>query len=223
MPKSSLSQRDTVAAAVEHLRKNCRHLKGVIDAVGPFTLKLRRDRFESLVRAIVWQQISGKAATSIFNKLLEQLDEGRVAPETLLALTPEQFRTAGISPQKLKYLCDLATKVNAGEVRLAKIGRMTDDAVVAELTQVLGVGEWTAQMFLIFTLGRLDVFPHADLGIRSAIRKLHGLDDLPDKTLSHQLAEPWRPYASVASWYLWRSLDAPPDPKKPAVKRSGSS
>lgn len=206
---ATLRDPPTVQAAIEHLRKADRRMKRVIDAVGPFGLKFHRDRFQSLVRAIVWQQISGKAAQSIYNKLLLKLDGGRVVPETLAALSPEEFRTAGISPQKLSYLQDLSSRVLSRQVRLDKTGRMSDEAVIAELTQIKGVGEWTAQMFLIFTLGRTDVFPHADLGIRSAIKKLHGLDDLPDKTLGHKLAKPWRPYASVASWYLWRSLDAP--------------
>lgn len=182
-------------------------MKRVIDAVGPFTLKLQRDRFKMLVRSIVWQQISGKAAQSIFNKLLLKLNGGKVTAEALSRLTPEEMRSAGISTQKLSYLQDLSARVLDGRVRLAKTGRMTDADVITELTQIRGIGEWSAQMFLMFSLGRPDVFPHADLGIRSALKKLHALDDLPDRTLSHKLAEPWRPYATVASWYLWRSLE----------------
>ena len=203
----SLRNAVVVESAVLHIRKSDKRLRKVIDTVGPFTLKLQRDRFQMLVRSIVWQQISGKAATSIFNKLVAKLDGGKVTAEALAKLSPEDMRTAGISPQKLSYLQDLTARVLDGRVRLDKTARLTDAQVIAELTQIRGIGEWSAQMFLMFSLGRPDVFPHADLGIRSALRKLNELDDLPDRTLSHKLAEPWRPYATVASWYLWRSLD----------------
>jgi DNA-3-methyladenine glycosylase II len=203
----SLRNAIVVESAVLHLRKSDKRLRRVIDTVGPFTLKLQRDRFQMLVRSIVWQQISGKAATSIFNKLVAKLEGGKVTPDALAKLSAEEMRGAGISPQKLSYLQDLTARVLDGRVRLEKTARMSDAEVIAELTQIRGIGEWSAQMFLMFSLGRPDVFPHADLGIRSALRKLHELDDLPDRTLSHKLAEPWRPYATVASWYLWRSLD----------------
>lgn len=207
MPSLTLRDIAVIESAVIHLRKSDKRMKRVIDAVGPFTLKLQRDRFKMLVRSIVWQQISGKAAQSIFNKLLLKLNGGKVTAEALSRLTPEEMRSAGISTQKLSYLQDLSARVLDGRVRLAKTGRMTDADVITELTQIRGIGEWSAQMFLMFSLGRPDVFPHADLGIRSALKKLHALDDLPDRTLSHKLAEPWRPYATVASWYLWRSLE----------------
>jgi DNA-3-methyladenine glycosylase II len=113
----------------------------------------------------------------------------------------------GVSPQKSGYLLDLADGVMSGEVRLDRMSRMPDDEVIEALVQVKGIGIWTAQMFLIFSLGRPDVFPHDDLGVRSAIRNLYGLDDLPTKEVSHKIATPWRPYASVASWYCWRSLE----------------
>ena len=186
-------------------------MKRVIDQVGPFTLKLDRDRFKMLVRSIISQQISGKAAQSIRKKL-----EGLVAPETitphnLAAISAEQLRAAGVSPQKARYLHDLAAKVDAGTVRLARTPRMSDDEVIAELVQVIGVGAWTAQMFLMFSLGRLDVFPHDDLGVRTAIKNLYGFSELPTKTQSLEIANPWRPYATVASWYCWRSLEVKKD------------
>ena len=126
---------------------------------------------------------------------------------TLTQFTVDQLRSVGLSPQKASYVADLARKVNDGTVDLRQIGRLSDERVVEQLTQVRGIGRWTAQMFLIFSLGRLDVFPHDDLGVRTAIRDRYGLADLPDKQTAHAIAAPWRPYASVASWYCWRTLD----------------
>ena len=170
-------------------------------------LTLHRDRFHALASAIISQQISGKAAASIKRRLIEHLAPEKIAPHTLIRLTKEDLRSVGVSNQKATYLLDLAGRVGAREVQLERMGRLTDDQVVESLTRIKGIGVWTAQMFLIFSLGRLDVFPDADLGIRSAIKNLYGLDDLPDKDLSHRIAAPWRPYATVASWYCWRSLD----------------
>jgi DNA-3-methyladenine glycosylase II len=123
------------------------------------------------------------------------------------ALSTQQLRAAGLSPQKTSYLHDLAAKVRDGTVRLDRVHRMSDEEVIAELIQVKGIGVWTAQMFLMFSLGRPDVFPHDDLGIRAALRKLYGLADLPRREESLAIAEPWRPYATIACWYCWRSLD----------------
>jgi DNA-3-methyladenine glycosylase II len=119
----------------------------------------------------------------------------------------DELRSVGLSPQKAAYVADLSARVNDGTVGLRRIGRLPDEQVVEQLTQVKGIGRWTAQMFLIFSLGRPDVFPHDDLGVRTAIRDRYGLPELPDKATSHAIATPWRPYASVASWYCWRSLD----------------
>ena len=179
----------------------------VILRAGPFGLKPRRDRFYSLVSSILSQQISGKAAAAIKARVEQYVAPEKISPESLGRLTPRQFRKLGVSPQKTSYLMDLAQRVRSGELQLERLARMTDDEVIQSLIQVKGIGVWTAQMFLIFSLGRLDVFPHEDLGVRSAIRNLYGLDDLPDKETSHRIATPWRPYASVASWYCWRSLE----------------
>jgi DNA-3-methyladenine glycosylase II len=195
----------TIFKARRHLRKRDPVMRRLIDIVGPFTLKVQRDRFQMLVRSIIAQQISWKAAGSIRGRLEQLIAPKRVAPHTLAALTIPELRSAGVSPQKASYLHDLAAKVDSGVVRLDRTGRMADDAVIAELVQVKGIGVWTAQMFLMFSLGRLDVFPHADLGIRSALRKLYGLKDLPDREASFEIAKPWRPYATIASWYCWRS------------------
>jgi DNA-3-methyladenine glycosylase II len=195
--------------AVGHLRKADPVMRRIIDAVGPFTLRPRRDRFRMLVRSIVSQQISTAAARSILQRL-EQLaaPEGLTAP-SLARFTADELRAVGVSPQKAAYLLDLVRHVNEGALELRTIGRLSDEQVIEQLIQVKGIGRWTAQMFLIFSLGRLDVFPHDDLGVRSAIRRNYGLSDLSDKATSHAIAQHWRPYASVASWYCWRSLELP--------------
>lgn len=202
---ATLSTPAAVRASLNHLRATDPVMRQLIDQVGGFGLKLERRRFYMLARSIVWQQISTAAARSIWRRL--ELLAGRISPETIVPLTPDQLRTAGISAQKAAYLLDLARKVLDGEVRLEGLPKLDDDEIVQELVKVKGIGVWTAQMFLIFSLGRLDIFPHADLGIRTALRNLYGLNELPDKERSHEIAKTWRPYATVASWYCWRSLD----------------
>jgi DNA-3-methyladenine glycosylase II len=196
---------DSIEIAVRHLRKQDPVLKSLIRAVGPFTLRTERDGFKMLVSSIISQQISGKAARSIRLRLQGRIAPQRISPEAIAALSIEELRGVGLSHQKAAYLHDLAAKVRAGDVRLQRLSRWTDEEIIEELIQVKGIGVWTAQMFLMFSLGRLDVFPHDDLGIRSAIRNLYGLADLPDKKTSHRIAAPWRPYATIASWYCWRS------------------
>ena len=160
-----------------------------------------------LVRSIVSQQISTSAARSIRARLRELVGPGGFTAANLIRFDVDQLRSAGLSGQKASYMADLASKVNEGAVNLRQIGRLSDDRIVEQLTLVKGIGHWTAQMFLIFSLGRPDVFPHGDLGVRASIRNHYGLSDLPNKETSHSIAEPWRPYASVASWYCWRALD----------------
>jgi len=182
-------------------------MRDLMQKAGPFALKPRRDRFHTLVGSIISQQISGKAADSIRTRLKQRVAPDRISAESLLRLSPEELRQVGVSPQKAKYLHDLAERVANGNLRLNRLARLPDDEVIEALIQVKGIGVWTAQMFLIFSLGRLDVFPHDDLGVRVALRNLYGLDDLPDKHVGHRIAAPWRPYASVGAWYCWRSLD----------------
>ena len=196
-----------IQEARRHLRAADPVMKDIIDAVGPFRLGLERDRFRMLVCSIISQQISGSAATSIFRRLRKLAGPGGLNAANLTQFTVEQLRSVGLSSQKASYIADLARKVNEGTIDLRQIGRLSDEQVVEQLTQVKGIGRWTAQMFLIFSLGRLDVLPHDDLGVRTAIRNRYGLADLPDKTTALAVAAPWRPYATVASWYCWRSLD----------------
>ncbi len=199
--------RKNVEDAVSHLHSADPVMSSLIHQVGPFTLRRETNRFGMLVRSIISQQISTSAARAIRARI-----EALVAPEAptaanLAALSDEQLRGAGLSPQKLSYLRDLCRHVDEGSVELRSIGRRSDEEIIEELTRIRGIGRWTAQMFLIFSLGRLDVLPHDDLGVRSAIRDLYGLESLPGKRECHEIAQPWRPYASVASWYCWRSGD----------------
>ena len=194
-----------IRRGLRHLRKSDPIMRDVIRKAGPFRLNLRHDRFHALALAIVSQQISGKAARSIWEKLKGIADP--LSPERIRQLTVEELRMAGLSKQKASYLVDLSEHVSEGKLNLKRIGRLSDEAVIESLVAVKGIGIWTAQMFLIFSLGRLDVLPHGDLGVRTAIQKLYGLDELPNRDTCHRIAERWRPYASIATWYCWRSLE----------------
>lgn len=187
-------------------------LAGIIRRYGPCALGEARDRFDHfamLVRAIVFQQLSTKAATTIHERLIAAMPGG-VSPAALALLTDEQFRAAGISRQKAAYLRDLGSKVSAGAVPLDNVDVMSDEEVITALTQVKGIGRWTAEMFLIFRLQRPDVLPVDDLGIVNAIQKAYRLRKKPTPDRMRKIGEAWRPYRSVATWYLWRSLDNEP-------------
>jgi DNA-3-methyladenine glycosylase II len=203
---------EQVAEAIRHLQRVDPVMKRLLAEAGAFKLKLNRHRFQMLVRSIVSQQISTKAARAIQRKLDESLGlpksaSGPVMAQAIADQTDEQLRAAGLSGQKVSYLRDLAERTLDGRLKLDRIGRLSDEEAIEHLVQVKGIGRWTAQMFLMFSLGRLDVFPHDDFGVRSAIRDLYGLSDLPDKRQSHEIAQPWEPFRSVASWYCWRSID----------------
>lgn len=196
-----------VASGILHLRSADNTMRDVIDAVGPFTLRAKRDRFGMLVGSIISQQISTKAAASIRRRVQELTAPEKLSPVSLSEVRDRQLRQAGLSERKLSYIRDLCDKVDNGEVELRTIGRKTDEEIIAQLTSIRGIGRWTAQMFLMFSLARLDVFPHDDLGIRMALRQMYGLNDLPNKSTSLEIAQPWQPYSTIASWYCWRSLE----------------
>jgi DNA-3-methyladenine glycosylase II len=191
-------------------------LAQIIQRVAPRGLKDNRgdrpaDHYGALVRAIVGQQLSTKAARSIFGRLTERFDGRTPTPRQLLAEEPEELRAAvGLSRAKVGFLRSLAEHVVAGELELQRLEELSDEHVVAELVAVKGLGVWTAHMFLMFQLGRRDVLPTGDLGIRRAIWIAYELPELPDAPQMHQIAEPWRPYRTLACRYLWRSLDNEP-------------
>lgn len=196
-----------LARLKRHFRRRDPVIHRVISQVGPMTLRPQRDRFGMLVRSIISQQISTAAARSIRQRLIDLIAPAKLRPEVIARIEIDALRTAGLSPQKAGYLHDLAQKIAEGTVRLSRLSRMTDEEVIGELTQVKGIGVWTAQMFLIFSLGRLDVFPPDDLGIRTAIRNLYGLQELPGRDACHEIGDRWRPLATAGSWYCWRSLE----------------
>jgi len=185
----------------------------VIRRVGPFRLETGRSGgyFSALLRSIVYQQLSGKAASAIFARFRDLFDAGPFPDSrAILKKSPAELRSAGLSRQKVASLRDLCEKIASGALALDGIGSATDAEVIERLTSVRGIGKWSAQMFLIFDLGRLDVWPESDLGIRKALRLLHGLDGLPGRRAVAELGERFAPYRTVASWYLWRSIDADP-------------
>ena len=169
------------------------------------------DAYGALVRSIVGQQLSTKAARSIYTRLTELFGGRTPTPRELLDTDSEEIRSVGLSRAKVAYLRDLAQHVEGGELDLKALPELSDEEVSAQLTAIKGLGQWTADMFLIFHLGRPDVLPVGDLGIRRAVQLAHGLDELPKPAELTELAEPWRPYRSLACLYLWSSLDNAPD------------
>jgi len=192
--------------AILHLKKTDPVLRSLIDRVGAYRIEYRNPGFETLVRSIVYQQLSGKVAKVIFGRLAEAAG-GEFTPEAILKLTPARMRKAGLSKQKTAYIRDLARKTKRGVLDFALLPGLSDDEVVAMLTQVKGIGVWTAHMFLMFALERPNVLPTGDLGIRMAIRNEYKMDELPNAKEIEEKAAGWHPYCTVASWYLWRSLD----------------
>ena len=175
---------------------------------GPPALHPRVSTFHALARAILFQQVSGAAGAAIYRRLVALFPGQRFPrPEQVAALSPEALRAAGVSRQKAGYLLDLASRLADGRLSARRFGRMSDDEAIRELTSVRGIGEWTAEIFLMFTLHRPDVLPLGDLGLRRGIQHLFELEEPPSRELMERLAEPWRPHRSAASWYLWRVAD----------------
>ncbi len=195
--------------AVRHLRRVDPHLRAIIDRIGPCRLEPHPDRFGALVRSIISQQISSKAAMSI-NRRLVAIGGDPHHPSRLLELGEASLRSVGLSGAKARYVLNLAEAVDSGQVPLNRFDNSWDDAAITQvLTSVKGIGVWTAEMFLIFALNRPDILPASDLGVRVALRDRHGLAQLPAPRECHALAEPWRPYRTIASWYIWRAADTP--------------
>jgi len=192
--------------AISHLRRSDPILAGIIDRVGDYRIEFRDPSFETLVKSIVYQQLSGRVASAIFARLGLACG-GKITPASVLKLRPARMRAAGLSGQKTDYIRDLARHTRDGRVRFEDLVELPDAEVIERLIAVKGVGVWTAHMFLIFALRRHDILPTGDLGIRNAIRKAYDLDALPLPAEIEIMAERWRPFCTVASWYLWRSLE----------------
>jgi DNA-3-methyladenine glycosylase II len=192
--------------ALLHLKKSDPVMRAIIERIGPCKMQFGEPVFHSLAEAIVYQQLNGKAAVTIF-KRFAALAGDPLTPKGILKLTPEQMRSVGLSKQKTSYLFDMAERAHRGELDFSCLSGMSDDQVIEHLTQVKGVGVWTAHMFLMFTLRRPNVLPTGDYGVRTAIMKHYKKRKLPKPELMERIAKPWAPYRSVACWYLWQSLD----------------
>jgi DNA-3-methyladenine glycosylase II len=204
-PMNSTSLPYTVKA-LRHLRKADLSLVPIFDRVGPFRPNLVSDRFTALIRAIVGQQISVKAAQSIYDRLVNLLPNQALSPASLSDLSHENLRSVGLSKAKATYVHDLSEKVSTRAVDLENIHDLDDEGVIAALIPVKGIGRWTAEMFLFFSLGRPDVLPVDDLGLRAGVQRLDGLEELPTKMAVKERGAAWAPFRSVATWYLWQSL-----------------
>lgn len=201
--------RRAVVEATAALALQAPHFATYVDAFGPADLRRgrpRRTHFAELVRAICFQQLAGAAARTIHGRFEVVLD-GDVTPEAVLALPVASMRAAGLSANKAASIRDLAEKVLGGEVELDRVARLSDEKIVSELTLVRGIGRWTAEMFLMFQLGRLDVWPVGDLGVRKGYAVIHGLAEMPSAKQLETLGDPLRPFRSVAAWYCWRAAD----------------
>lgn len=196
--------------AIAHLRKADSRLGAVIDSVGRCTFAPAEHlaHFTAISRSIVFQQLSGKAASTIYGRFAALFEGDTPVARTLLDLPDEKLRAAGLSRQKIGYLRDLAARVHAGDVPIDTLHELTDDEIIEALTSVKGIGRWTAQMFLMFRLGRPDVLPDLDLGIQKGIQRAYRMRKLPTPKRVLEVGAKWAPHRTIASWYLWRSLDA---------------
>ncbi|HVC44706.1 MAG TPA: hypothetical protein VND20_07790 [Candidatus Binataceae bacterium] len=195
--------------AVLHLKRADPILGAIIDRVGPYSVARRRDRFQALIRAIIFQQLAGRAAQTIFDRFVAQIGGRKFpTPAQVLAATDDVLRQVGLSRGKMTYVRDLALHVSEGRLNFNRFAKMEDEAIIADLTRVRGVGRWTAEMFLMFNLYRPDVLPVDDLGVRNAVGRLYAMAAAPRAKELREFGERWRPYRTVAAWYLWRSLEA---------------
>ncbi|MBA0864518.1 hypothetical protein Goshw_003814 [Gossypium schwendimanii] len=220
----SLSCEGEVETAVRHLRNADPLLASLIDLHPPPTFDTFQTPFLALTRSILYQQLAFKAGTSIYTRFIALCGgENGVVPETVLSLTPQQLRQIGVSGRKASYLHDLARKYQTGILSDSAIVNMDDKSLFTMLTMVNGIGSWSVHMFMIFSLHRPDVLPINDLGIRKGVQLLNSLEELPRPSQMDQLCEKWRPYRSVASWYLWRFVEAKGAPSSAAAVAAGAS
>jgi DNA-3-methyladenine glycosylase II len=206
---------DKLRQAAEHLAENDKRLAPVVAASGPCRIRPHTDHYGELVGSIVGQQLSSVAAGTIWRRVLDLFDGKMPTPEQLIKVEDQKLRDVGLSWAKVSYVKDLAQHVLDGRLDLDHISTMPNEQVIEQLTAVKGLGEWSAHMFMIFGLGRLDILPVGDLGVRKAVMNLYGLREMPDPARMVTIANQnnWHPYESVAAWYLWQSLDNNPQKK----------
>jgi DNA-3-methyladenine glycosylase II len=212
--EASLAEKRVWTEGIKHLRAKDPRLGRIIDRLGPYDFRLDGDHYETLVGSIIFQQLAGASAQAILGRF-KQLYGGRIPrPREFLATDNKQLRASGLSPQKISYIRDLAQRIENGLLDLRQLSALSNDEVVKVLDAVRGIGRWTAEMFLIFVLGRTDVLPVDDLGLRKAAQKVYRLRNLPTRERFDQLSKSWHPYCSIATLYLWRSQEKPRDPVK---------
>lgn len=184
-----------------------KRLAKIIAETGRFSLKIKKDSFQALIEAIIYQQLNGSAANSIYNRFLTYYNNRIPTPEQIISSSDLELRTkVGLSRMKITYLKDLATNIVDSRLNLIDLPKMQDEEIINQLTRVKGIGRWTAEMFLIFCLARKDILPVTDLGLRNAMKRTYLLEELPKPNRMIEIANPWRPYRSIATWYLWKSL-----------------
>lgn len=191
--------------AVNFLKKDPKLAK-IIKQIGDYQVKITKNRYQSLIEAIVTQQLSGSAANSIMKKFRKLYNSKFPKPLQVIKTSDSRLRTTGLSRMKIRYIKELSKKIESKELNMRSISRFEDEQVIAKLTEIKGIGRWTAEMFLIFSLERLDVLPVGDLGLRKGVQLLYSLQELPKAEQIEMLAQRWRPYRTVATWYLWKSL-----------------
>jgi DNA-3-methyladenine glycosylase II len=212
MPKAkgeakSLGDARAFRAGFAHVRKSDPKLKEILDARGVIKFKPEGEPFESLVESILSQQLAGAAASAIIKKVRALFPDGELEAKRIHRIDAKRLRAAGVSPQKLSYLKDLSARVVEGRLDLEALESMSDEEIIDVLDQVKGIGPWTVHMFLIFTLGRPNVLPVDDYGIKTSVQRIYGLPQLPKRAEIEKLAENWHPYSTVASLYLWHAKD----------------
>lgn len=195
----------TIDVAIKHLNKD-KKLAKIIKEFGMYKIRVTRNKYKSLVEAIITQQLSGPAAKTISTRFKALYDVRFPTPAKVIDTPNAKLRKTGLSKTKVGYIKDLSKRIESKDLRLERLPRLSDEEIIDELTKVRGIGRWTAEMFLIFTLGRMDVLPVGDLGVKKGIMMLHSMSELPSEKYMIDIAEKWRPYRTVATWYLWKSL-----------------
>jgi len=214
LPERSLTDTKVWQKGIRHLKKSDPVIARIIDRVGRVKFELDDDHYEALVGSIIFQQLAGSAAQAILNRF-KQIYGGRIPkPREYLATDVERLRGSGLSPQKISYLKDLSERLENGTLDLKRLENVSDEEAVRELDNVRGIGRWTAEMFLMFKLGRTDVLPVDDLGLQKAAKRAYRLRKLPSRDRFLQLGRNWHPYSSIATLYLWRSQEKPRAPAK---------
>ena len=208
-----IASRANLGTARQHLQRNDPRLQPIIEQHGLPDFVPHTDYYQALVSEIIGQQLSVKAAAAIRKKFVDLFGGTFPLPDAILAISPDELRSAGLSWAKVTYVQDLARHILGSKIQFDRFDTLSNEEITKELIDVKGIGEWTSHMFLMFCIGRLDVLPTGDLGIKNGIRALYGLKDIPTPEQITQLAKKynWHPYESVASWYIWASLDNKPD------------